>query len=106
MTSSDSTTSAQQFDQTDGDLEDKKSDFLLKWCEFFPDSKIPAINFFDSDEVELRLGSCRSLIQGLERRLKQEKFYLRFLQVNITFLFSFKSAIILYVVLAQCTVVM
>jgi len=85
MTKIENRTSGLYFDQSDEDIEEKKSDFLSKWCELFPGAKIPIINFYNNAEVKQRLIECRYLIKELEERLNQEKFYLLFLQVLMSF---------------------
>ena len=55
--------------------------FLLTWQNEFPGVGIPQLDFSDQKEAESYLLACSTLVNVLERKLKQKKLYLRFLQV-------------------------
>ena len=63
--------------------------FISEWNEKFPGVNTPEINFDGIEDVEKRLATCKSAIKNLEETLKQEKFYLIFLQVRRLLLYRY-----------------
>ena len=68
-------------DAGENELALQKNIFLMQWSELFPGASSPDTEFEDTKAVEQQLMACRKLINNLQGRLKQEQFYLLFLQV-------------------------
>lgn len=61
--------------------------FISDWNEKFPGVDTPELDFDGVEDIEERLATCKNAIKNLEETLKQEKFYLIFLQVNVLWKF-------------------
>ena len=69
---------------SDEENDNQNTEFLMKWCERYPEAAVPKLNFSNKREAEQYLDACRNAIKHLEEKLNQKKFYLLFVEVRFT----------------------